>query len=162
MSLDKKKALVAGTFDPITVGHEDIIRRAAEMFSEVVVAVVLNASKTPVFSAEERLSLCKRVFADDERIKVITDDGLLSNIAAAHGCGTVVKGLRNTEDFVYEFELAQIYRGMTPSLETVFIPSKGENMHVSSSVVKALVKLGGDGSAYVPKCIYEDVCNKLR
>lgn len=162
MTLDRRKALIAGTFDPITVGHEDVIRRAAEMFSEVVVAVVVNASKTPVFTAEERVDLCKRVFADDDRIKIIADDGLLSNIAAVHGCGTVVKGLRNTEDFVYEFELAQIYRGMSPSLETVFIPSKGENLHVSSTAVKAIVKLGGDGSAYVSACIYEEVCNKLR
>ena len=160
--VDRKKALIAGTFDPVTTGHEDVIRRAAEMFEEVYVAVVINASKTPFFTAEERVEFCKRVFADNNKIKVVSGDGLISELAESLGCGTVVKGLRNTEDFVYEFELAQIYRGMTPSLETVFIPSKGEYIHVSSSAVKAISKLGGNSSFYVPECIYEDVYNKLK
>ena len=162
MSVDKRKALVAGTFDPITSGHEDIIRRAADMFEEVYVAVVLNASKMPFFSAEERVDFCKRVFADNPRIKVVSGDGLISELADSLGCGTIVKGLRNTNDFVYEYELAQIYEGMTPSLETVFIPSKGKYMHVSSTAVKAISKLGGDSSFYVPECIYKDVYDKLK
>lgn len=162
MAVDRKKALIAGSFDPITSGHEDIIRRAAEMFDEVYVSVVVNNSKTPLFTDEERVSLCERVFEDDPRIKIVSDDRLLSEVAETYGCGTIVKGLRNTEDFVYEFEHAQIYRGMTPSLETVFIPSKAEFMHVSSTAVKAITKLGGDSSFYVPECIYEDVYKKLR
>ena len=162
MAIDRKKALIAGSFDPITSGHEDIIRRAAEMFDEVYVSVVVNNSKTPLFTDEERVSLCEKVFADDPRIRIVSDDRLLSEVAETYGCGTIVKGLRNTEDFVYEFEHAQIYRGMTPSLETVFIPSKAEFMHVSSTAVKAITKLGGDSSFYVPECIYEDVYKKLR
>lgn len=162
MAVDRKKALIAGTFDPITSGHEDVIRRAAEIFDEVIVSVVVNNSKSPLFTAEERVLLCKKVFADDPRIKVVADGRLLSEVAETYGCGTVVKGLRNTEDFVYEYEHSQIYKGMTPSLETVFIPSKAEFMHVSSTAVKAITKLGGNAEFYVPKCIYEDVCKKLR
>lgn len=162
MSVDKRKALIAGTFDPITSGHEDIIRRAADMFEEVFVSVVINDSKHPFFSAEERVAFCKKVFSDNPKIKVVSGDGLISELADSLGCGTVIKGLRNTEDFVYEYEHAQIYRGMTPSLETVFIPSKGEYMHVSSTAVKAISKLGGDSSFYVPKCIYKEVYNKLK
>lgn len=162
MAVDRKKALIAGTFDPITSGHEDVIRRAAEIFDEVYVSVVVNNSKSPLFTAEERVALCKKVFADDFRIKVIADGRLLSEVAETYGCGTIVKGLRNTEDFVYEYEHSQIYRGMTPSLETVFIPSKAEFMHVSSTAVKAITKLGGNAEFYVPACIYEDVYKKLR
>ncbi len=162
MAVDRRKALIAGTFDPITSGHEDIIRRAAEMFEEVYVSVVVNNSKTPLFTDEERVSFCERVFEDEPRIKVVADNRLLSEVAETYGCGTVVKGLRNTEDFVYEYEHSLIYRGMTPSLETVFIPSRAELMHVSSTAVKAIVKLGGNAEFYVPKCIYEDVYKKLR
>ncbi len=162
MSVDKRKALIAGTFDPITVGHEDVIRRAADIFEEVYVAVVVNNSKMPFFSIKERVDFCERVFADNPKIKVVSDDGLISELAETLGCGTVVKGLRNTNDFVYEYELSQIYEGMNPSLETVFIPAKGKYMHVSSSAVKAISKLGGDSSFYVPECIYNEVYNKLK
>ncbi len=162
MAVDRKKALIAGTFDPITSGHEDVIRRAAEMFDEVYVSVVVNDSKSPLFTAEERVALCNKVFADDPRIKIVADGRLLSEVAETYGCGTIVKGLRNTEDFVYEYEHAQIYRGMTPSLETVFIPSKAEFMHVSSTAVKAITKHGGNAEFYVPKCIYKDVCEKIK
>ena len=162
MSLDKRKVLIAGTYDPITTGHEDIIRRAAEMFDEVYVSVVKNDSKNPVFTAEERVSLCEKVFDDNPKIKIIADDRLLSQVAETYGCGTIVKGLRNTNDFVYEYEHSQIYRGMTPSLETVFLPSRPELQHVSSTAVKAIVKLGGNAEAYVPKSIYNEVCKKIR
>ncbi len=162
MAVDRRKALIAGTFDPITSGHEEVVRIAADMFEEVYVAVVVNASKHPFFTEDERVSFCKKVFADNPKIKVVSGDGLLSELAESVGCGTIVKGLRNTEDFVYEFEHAQIYRGMTPSLETVFIPSRGEYIHVSSTAVKAISSLGGDASFYVPECIYEDVYNKLK
>lgn len=162
MAVDRRKALIAGTFDPITVGHEDVIRRAAEMFEEVYVSVVVNSSKTPVFTDTERVSFCERVFADDSRIKIVADNRLLSEVAETYGCGTVVRGLRNTEDFVYEYELSQVYRGMTPSLDTIFLPSRPEFMHVSSSVVKSIIKLGGNAEFYVPKCIYEDIYKKLR
>lgn len=161
MLTNKRKALIAGTFDPITVGHEDVVRRASEIFDEVYVAVVINNAKNPIFTAEERVEFCKKVFCDDPGIKVVFGDGLLSDLAETFGCGTVVKGLRNSDDFVYEFEHAQIYRGMTPSLETVFIPSKAEFMHISSGAVKAIISLGGDASAYVSSRIYDDIRNKL-
>ena len=90
MAVDRRKALIAGTFDPITSGHEEVVRIAADMFEEVYVAVVVNASKNPFFTEEERVDFCKRVFADNPKIKVVSGDGLLSELAESVGCGTIV------------------------------------------------------------------------
>lgn len=154
------KALIPGSFDPVTSGHENIIRRTAAMFGEVFVAIMTNCEKRPFFTEEERRNLCVTVFRDCPTVHIVVSDGLISELAAKLGCSVIVKGIRNSTDFNYEYELSQIYRGMKPPLETVFLPAHSEFLHVSSTAVREISRLGGDVREYVPECIYGEVIKK--
>ena len=140
-------ALCPGSFDPPTNGHIDVIERAIEIFDHVVVAVVANPSKEPMFSADERKELISVAFAD--RVKVESFDGLLVDFARSAGVDVVVKGLRAVSDFDYELQMAQMNRTLA-GVETVFLPTNPEWSYLSSSLVREVARLGGDYRSLVP------------
>lgn len=151
-----KIAICPGSFDPVTLGHLDIIERTAELFDKVIVLVMSNSSKTPLFSAQERVDFIKRCVNQDN-VEVDTYSGLLVDYAKAHNAVAIVKGLRAVSDFDYEFQLALINKSLYPKIETLFLSAKGENMFLSSSMVKEVCSLGGDISAFVPEEIANDI-----
>ena len=151
-----KIAICPGSFDPVTLGHLDIIERAADIFDEVIVLVASNRSKNTSFSTEERIELIRRCIKSDN-IKIDTDDGLLVDYAKKKGAAAIVKGLRAVSDFDYEFQQALTNKSLYPECETVFLTARGENMFLSSSMVKEVCSLGGDISSFVPANIKEDI-----
>lgn len=151
-----KKAIITGTFDPITVGHLDVIRKAADIFDYVYVCVLNNAEKRTMFTEEERRLLVQTALESmwSEGIANITADsysGLTSDFMNEHDIKYIVKGIRNSTDFDYEYGMAQIMRKFMPGCETVFIPAEPEHIHVSSTFVRELVKYGGPLEDAVPK-----------
>lgn len=156
-----KIALCPGSFDPVTLGHIDIIERASELFDKVIVLVMANSSKHSMFSVEERISLISKCLNIDN-VEVSTFDGLLVDYAKQTDAIAIVKGLRAMSDFDYEFQQALINKSLYDKIETVFLPAKGENMYMSSSMVKEVARLGGDISAYVPKTIAKDIYNRCK
>ena len=154
-------AICPGSFDPVTLGHLDIIRRAAAMFDRVIVLVMTNASKRPMFSQEERVALLQRATADIPNVVIDSDAGLLVDYARKNGACAVVKGLRAMSDFEYEFQMALTNRKLNPQVETVFLTATAEHMYLSSSLVKQVATLGGDFTAFVPSCITEDIYKKI-
>lgn len=155
-------AICPGSFDPITKGHVDIIRRASKLFDKVIVLVLTNPKKHPTFSIEERRRLIEKVFADTENVSVDADGGLLADYAKNVGATAIVKGLRAMSDFEYEFQMALTNKKLNPTLETVFLTSSAENMYLSSSIVRQVSSFGGDISAFVPAEILSDVENVLK
>lgn len=156
-----KTAICPGSFDPITVGHLDIIHRAALLFDEVIVLVVINPDKTPSFSVEERMELIRKVTKDIKNIKIETFAGLLADYAKEKNACAIVKGLRAVSDFEYEFQMALTNRKLNPSMETIFLNTSAENMYLSSSMVKQIARFGGDISTFVPDEILNDVKSRL-
>lgn len=140
-------ALCPGSFDPPTNGHIDVIERAIEIFDQVVVAVVANPSKEPMFSADERMAMIGRAFGD--RVRLESFDGLLVNFARSVGVDVVVKGLRAVSDFDYELQMAQMNRTLA-GVETVFLPTNPEWSYLSSSLVREVARLGGAYGSLVP------------
>ena len=143
-----RTALFAGSFDPVTRGHEDLVQRAFAFADRVVVAVATNASKQPLFSADERAALIREVL-DDPRVEVRAFHGLLVDLARDVGATMLVRGLRAVSDFDYEYQMALMNRQLLPTLETVFlVPSSGLT-YLSSSLVREVARYGGDVSAFV-------------
>lgn len=149
-------AICPGSFDPVTLGHLDIIERAGELFDKVIVLVMSNSAKKSAFTVEERITLLEKCI-DKPNIKVDTYSGLLVDYAKEKGAVAIVKGLRAVSDFDYEFQQALINKSLFPKIETVFLTAKGQNMFLSSSMVKEVCSLNGDISSYVPKAIVNDI-----
>lgn len=149
-------AVCPGSFDPVTLGHLDIIERASELFDNVIVLVMSNSAKHSAFSVEERMALINKCIKNSN-IEVDTYSGLLVDYAAKKKAAVIVKGLRAVSDFDYEFQQALINKSLYPEVETVFLTAKGENMYLSSSMVKEVCSLGGDISSYVPSEIVNDI-----
>jgi len=154
-------AICPGSFDPVTVGHMDIITRAAAIFDKVYVAVLHNPKKHPVFTEEERVGLLKTATAGMPNVEVETWDGLLIDYAACKGAGVIVKGLRAVSDYEYEFQMALANRKLRPEIETVFLTTSSENMFLSSSVVKQIASFGGDISSFVPAELRDVIKERL-
>lgn len=144
----KRIAVYPGTFDPITLGHEDIVRRAANLFDEVIVAVAGSTNKNTLFTLEERVGLAKAAF-DIPNVKVLGFDGLLMQFVQDQGGQMVIRGLRAASDFEYEFQLAGMNRKLYPKLETLFLTPSEQYMFVSSSLVREVATLGGDVHQFV-------------
>ena len=148
-----------GSFDPVTLGHMDIIERATKIFDKVIVAVLNNPAKQTSFTVEERVTLLKRATEHLPTVEVDSFEGLLADYATA-----IVKGLRALSDFEYEFQMALTNQRLNKGLETVFLTTSSDNMFLSSSVVKDIARFGGDISTLVPSCILNDIkqrlCNK--
>lgn len=157
----KRKIVYPGTFDPITRGHEDLVRRATRIFDEVVVAVAANASKRPFFSLEERIAMARDSLAGLLGVRVTGFDGLLVEFMRQEGTSLVLRGLRAVSDFEYEFQLAGMNRSMNPDLETVFMTPGEQYMFVSASMVREIARLGGDVRPFVAPLIAERLATKL-
>ena len=143
-------AMYPGTFDPITLGHEDLVRRSATLFDKVVVAIAANpASKAPMFSVEERVGMATAALADIENVEVSGYTGLTVDYARKHGLRVIVRGLRAVSDFEYEFQLATMNRHLTDEVETAFLTPTEKYTFISSSLVREVVSLGGDISEFV-------------
>jgi pantetheine-phosphate adenylyltransferase len=155
--LTTRVAVCPGSFDPVTSGHLDIIRRAARIFDHVVVAVGANTRKKPRLPALERAGLIEKVTADIENVSVEVMEGLLVEFAKEQGAGAIVKGLRAVSDFESEFEQAQLNRNMSSEIETVFIMAASEHSFLSSSAVREISWHGGDVRGLVPDGILESV-----
>lgn len=155
-----KIAICPGSFDPVTHGHLDIIRRAAAMFDKVVVVVMTNSNKAPMFSREERMDFLRRATQDIPHVEVDAYGGLLADYAREKQATAIVKGLRAMSDFEYEFQMALTNRKLNPHVETVFLTTTAEHMYLSSSLVKQVAQLGGDITGFVPDCIVEDILRK--
>ena len=155
------KAVYPGTFDPITLGHEDLVHRAANLFDEVIVAVAGSTSKNTVFSLEERTALAKEVFTKYSNVKVMSFNSLLMQFVQEQGAQMVIRGLRAASDFEYEFQLAGMNRKLYPKLETVFLTPSEEYMFVSSSLVREVAKLGGDVHQFVSPTVEAATLQKL-
>jgi pantetheine-phosphate adenylyltransferase len=144
-----RRAVCPGSFDPVTVGHLDIIRRASGLFDEVVVAVGTNVSKNRLFDAEERISMMRQACVDLGNVSVAGFTGLITTFCTDQGAAAIVKGLRAASDFDYELQMAQMNSSLT-GIETVFIPTSPDRGFVSSSLVKEVAGFGGDVSPFVP------------
>ncbi len=155
-------AIYPGSFDPVTVGHLDIIRRAARLFDHVIVAVLVNMEKKPWFTIEERTNLLRKVTGDIPNVEIAGFDGLLVDFAALRNASAIVKGLRAVSDFEYEFQMALTNRKLDSSIETVFLTSSAENMFLSSSIVKQVGLLGGDISEFVPDSIKDEILTRIK
>ena len=154
-------AIVPGSFDPVTNGHLDIIKRTSALFDVVYVSILSNSAKTPLFSVEERIELIKRVTAGIENVKVETFTGLLVDYAREKKANFIVKGLRAVSDFEYEFQMSMINKHLAPEIETFFITTSSEYSYLSSSIVKEVAKFGGDLNGMLPNEIINDIHKKI-
>ncbi len=159
--MNKRVAICPGSFDCITLGHLDIISRAAAMFDEIIVVAMNNQQKKYTFSEEERVDMIKKSTADIKNVSVDLYDGLLAEYAAKKGACAIIKGLRAMSDFEYEFQMALTNKKLNPRVETVFLTTSAQNMYLSSSMVKQIASMGGDISDFVPPVILSDILKKL-
>ena len=155
-------AIYPGSFDPITLGHLNIIRRASHIFDNVVVCVMVNSAKRPMFTLAERMELISRVVKRLPNVQVDTSDILLAEYAKKYEHPVLVKGLRAVSDFESEFQMALINKKMNPNLDTLFLTSSEKYTYISSSVVKEMAKYGSDLSKFVPREILDDVINRSK
>ena len=154
-------AVFPGTFDPITRGHEDLIRRAAALFDPLIVAIAENPSKEPMFSLQERVDLVEQVLNDLVAVRVVSYDGLTVEFAKANGLGCIVRGVRVAGDFEYEFQMSAMNHRLAPEIETVFLMATDRNQFISSRLVKEVAALGGDIGHFVSPQVAEIVREKL-
>lgn len=155
-------AVCPGSFDPVTLGHLDIITRASGLFDEVIVLISVNAMKKNFsFSLDERKDMIRSVTSHMPNIRVESFDGLLADYVKQIGAIAIVKGLRAVSDFEYEFQMALANKKLYSGAETVFLTTKAENMYLSSSVVKQIASFGGDISHFVPEQILDDIKKRL-
>lgn len=157
----ERLAICPGSFNPVTLGHLDIITRASELFDRVIVLVPVNVDKTPSFTAEERVEFLRTVTKDMKNVEVEMFDGLLAEYVRKKGACAIVKGLRGTTDFEYEFQMALINRKLYGGAETVFLVAKSENMYLSSSMVRQIASFGGDIKSFVPAEIADKIVKRL-
>jgi len=155
-------ALYPGTFDPVTNGHADLVRRAARLFDRVVVAVANNPGKRPLFDVEERVALVRAVLGDLANVSVVGFDNLLVDFVRAQGARVILRGLRAVSDFEFEFQLAGMNRRLAPDIETVFMAPSEQEMFISASLVKEIAGLGGDVSEFVDARVVTALKKKLR
>jgi pantetheine-phosphate adenylyltransferase len=155
------KAIYPGTFDPITNGHIDLVRRAADMFDHVVVAIAFNPNKTPLFTLEERVDLATRAIADIKNVEVVGFSGLLADLAKEQHARILLRGLRAISDFEYEFQLANMNRRLNPDLESVFLTPCEDNSFISSTIVKEVSLHRGDVSQFVPHFVVDSLNGKF-
>ena len=156
-----KIAVYPGSFDPVTIGHLNIIQRSANIFDKLIVCVMVNAGKNPMFSLEERVELIRRVTADIPNVEVDSSSELLAEYAKRRGSCVIVKGLRAGSDFENEFQMALINKKINPELDTMFLTAESQYMFLSSSMVKELGSYGVDLTDFLPEAIIPDFQKKL-
>jgi len=157
-----RDAVYPGTFDPITNGHKDLVRRAAGMFNRVVVAIAANPGKAPMFTLEERVDLTRRVLADIPNVSVEGYTGLTVDFAKARNLSIVVRGLRAVSDFEFEFQLANMSRHLSPELETVFLTPKEQFTFISSTLIREIAIYGGNPGEFVDPIVAAELRKKRK
>ena len=162
IDMAEKRCVFPGSFDPVTNGHLDLIRRSAALFDEVVVAVLHNPAKEGLFPVEKRLELLARACEDMDNVRVDSFEGLLVDDRRSQNARIVVRGLRGVRDFESECQMAQLNHQLSPEVETFFLATSPEHMHVSSSAVREIGMFGGDLSPYVPQSILQEVARILK
>ncbi len=155
-------AVYPGTFDPVTLGHVDLTRRATRLFDRVIIAVADSRAKKPFFTLDERVEMAREVLKDLGNVEVTGFSGLLMKFVQDKGARVVVRGLRAVSDFDYEFQLAGMNRGMYPDIETVFLTPGEQFMFVSATIVREISVLGGDMSKFVPPYVAEQLKLKIK
>lgn len=157
-----KRAIYPGSFDPVTYGHLDIIRRSAPLVDELVIGVLNNNAKTPLFSVEERVKMLNEVTRDMTNVIVVPFDGLLVEFAQKMDACMIVRGLRAITDFEYELQMAQTNRVLAPDVDTVFLTTSLEYAYVSSTIMKEVARFGGDLSSFAPAEIIQELLLKMQ
>jgi len=157
----ERKAIYPGSFDPITNGHVDIIQRGKKIFDKIIVGVLDNPKKSPLFTAEERVQLIKEIFAQDPAVEVMSFSGLLVDFARRNGVNVVIRGLRAISDFEYEFQMALMNRKLAHEMETLFMMPSLKYSFLSSNMVKEVFQLGGCVKDLVPPQVEEALKNKI-
>ena len=155
------RAIYPGSFDPLTLGHIDIIHRACHLFDSLIVAVAHNEAKSPLFTTDERISMIEEALQDTPNILVKKLDGLLVDFAMAEDAFVVIRGLRAVSDFEFEFQMALMNRKMEPTVETIFMMPKEEFTYISSRIVKEIARLGGNVQSFVPDCVVRALAKKF-
>ncbi len=151
--LDHRVAIYPGTFDPMTRGHEDLVRRAASLFDRVILAIAESPSKQPRFSLAERVEIAREILADVPNVEIVGFNTLLMNFVHEMGAKVIVRGLRAVSDFEYEFQMAGMNRSLYPEVETVFLTPGEQYMFISATMVREIARLGGDVSKFVQPCV---------
>lgn len=157
-----KIGIYPGSFDPVTTGHLNIIRRAAQIFDRLIVCVMVNSAKKPMFTREERVDFIRRITADLSNVEVDSSEGLLADYARKKGNCVIVKGLRAGSDFEYEFQMAMINRKINPDLDTMFLTAEHQFMYLSSSTVKELGSYDVDLADFLPEQIIPDFTERIK
>jgi pantetheine-phosphate adenylyltransferase len=158
----KRQAVYPGTFDPITNGHHDLVRRAASIFDRVVIGIAANPNKVPMFSLEQRVDLARRVLADLGNVEVMGYSGLTVDLARQQNCGVVIRGLRAVSDFEFEFQLANMSRHLDREVDYVFLTPQEQFTFISSTLVREIATLGGDVSKFVHPVVEAEFAKRLK
>jgi len=156
------KAVYPGTFDPITLGHEDLIRRAARLFDTLIVAIADSSAKRPFFTGDERVAMAKEVLKDLKNVEVVGFSGLLMKFVQQHRARVIIRGLRAVSDFEHEFQLAGMNRGLYPDVETIFLTPGEQHMFISATIVREISVLGGDVGKFVPPAVARRLEAKIK
>ena len=154
-------AVYSGTFDPLTLGHEDVVRRAARMFDQLIIAVATAHHKKTLFNLDERLHLAQSALRDCPNVKAVPLDGLMVDFARAHHAQVIVRGLRSVTDYDYETQMSGMNRHLAPGVDTVFLHTSAHVQHISSTLVREIAKLGGDVSGLVSAPVLNALAFKL-
>lgn len=154
-------ALYPGTFDPITNGHTDLVRRACRLFNHVIVAVASNADKNPLFTLEERVAMAEEVLAEFSSVEVVGFDNLLVDFVQQKNATVIIRGIRAVSDFEYEFQMAGMNRQIAPDIETVFLTPAEQHAFISASLVKEIAQLGGDVEPFLDKRVVAALKKKI-
>ena len=149
----KKIAVFPGSFDPLTLGHESIVRRALDLFDEIIIAVGANALKKSFYSLEIRKEIITKVFQNEPRVRIAHYEGLTVDYCKRNGAGYILRGLRTSADFEFERAIAQVNKVLSTGIETVFLLTIPEHSHINSSIVRDIIRSGGDASMFVPSAI---------
>ena len=155
-----KRIVYPGTFDPIHNGHLDIAKKAAELFDELILVVAVNQEKIPLFSDDERVDLIKRSLTKVKNIKVDTTDGLVVDFVRSTQSVAIIRGLRHVSDFEFEFQMAMMNFNLNPQIKSMFMMPDEKYIHLNSTVIKDVARLGGNISDYVPKCVQDALYEK--
>ena len=150
-----KRIVYPGTFDPIHNGHLDIARKAAELFDELILVVAVNQEKSPLFNDKERVDLIKESLSDVKNIRVDTFNGLVVDFVRSTESVAIIRGLRHVSDFEFEFQMAMMNFNLNPNIKSLFMMPDEKYIHLNSTVIKDVARLGGDISDYVPKCVQD-------
>ena len=158
----ERNAIYPGSFDPVTKGHMDIIKRSSKMFDKLYVAVAKNSSKNSCFTTEERMALLRKCTSNIPNVIICTFDGLLADYAKEIGVIASVRGLRAVTDFEYEFQMALTNKKINKDLETIFLTTNSKYMYLSSSIVKEIARNGGDITEFVPAAVLQDIEQRIK